>query len=560
MKYRILSILVLMAMAAVVGFAGTTQKASSTIPTPDEIRARMPKIKEATKSEFSALKEKKKTHVETAEKLLGYVDDSDNPADKFVLRQMAFSQYVLGAAFDKADELYSAVRAENGIEYAVGVVGDVNITKVPKRLKEQISNDKQAIKNIRTITARLEKSPENAKLHEQLALAYAVIGDWESALFKFRDCKGDDVSKVAAWELSEERNGDYDATKVAEFWWDFASNLPKGKQAEVKMVKAHAANWYKKAMALNLLSGLDATVANNRIEECEAFAAQTPVKEKEKRLYMVVDLTKSTKAKAITYLDEAPKDGWSDEYRTTKIVLRKIAPGSFEYSPGKSFTITKPFYIGVFEVTQKQYEMLMKDNPSEFKGALRPVEKVSYVAIRGSGKGREWPKSNKVDDSSYLGKLRNKTSGLEFDLPTEVQWEYACRAGTNGAITIDKVKMDKLGKYEGNGGQSDYHVKVGSYMPNAWGLYDMYGNVWELCLDRGKGTGQNGWIWFDWTESKETDKDPRGPAEGKTRILRGGSWADKIKFCIPPHRGCLRADECHNGVGFRLACPAETAK
>ena len=278
--------------------------------------------------------------------------------------------------------------------------------------------------------------------------------------------------------------------------------------------------------------------------------------QKENRLYMVVDLTKSGKM-AGSYLDEVPKDGWSDDYRKTKMVLRKIAPGSFEYQRGKSFKITKPFYIGVFEVTQYQYEKVMghKNNRSKFKGNMRPVGNVSYIDIRGPNKGQGWPKDGAVDGKSYLDKLRKKI-GMDFDLPTEVQWEYACRAGTMGDITIDKVEMDKLGKYEGNGGQSDYHVKVGSYMPNAWGLYDMYGNVWELCLDRGKGTGQNGWIWFDWTESKETDKDPRGPAEGKTRILRGGSWADKIKSCIPPHRGCLRADECHNGVGFRLACPA----
>ncbi|MBR4652822.1 MAG: hypothetical protein IKO72_05630, partial [Kiritimatiellae bacterium] len=89
----------------------------------------------------------------------------------------------------------------------------------------------------------------------------------------------------------------------------------------------------------------------------------TKKEQREKGLYMIVDLSKTGK-RAITYLDEAPKNGWSDEYRTKKIALRKIAPGSFEYLPGKSFKITKPFYIGVFEVTQKQYAMIMKTNPS----------------------------------------------------------------------------------------------------------------------------------------------------------------------------------------------------
>ena len=145
---------------------------------------------------------------------------------------------------------------------------------------------------------------------------------------------------------------------------------------------------------------------------------------------MVVDLSKTGK-RAIDYLDEAPKDGWSDDYKKTKIVLRKIAPGSFEYQRGKCFKITKPFYIGVFEITQNQYKKMMNVNPSEFKekGQMNPVEKVSYIDIRGQDKGQGWPKDNKVDDKSFLGKLRKKV-GIDFDLPTEVQWEYACRAGT----------------------------------------------------------------------------------------------------------------------------------
>ena len=102
-----------------------------------------------------------------------------------------------------------------------------------------------------------------------------------------------------------------------------------------------------------------------------------------KDLYMIVDLTKTGKS-AISYLKDVPKNGWGDEYRTKKIALRKIAPGSFEYLPGKSFKITKPFYIGVFEVTQKQYAMIMKTNPSaafahNTRGDTRPVDSVSYI-------------------------------------------------------------------------------------------------------------------------------------------------------------------------------------
>ena len=278
--------------------------------------------------------------------------------------------------------------------------------------------------------------------------------------------------------------------------------------------------------------------------------------QKEKRLYMVVDLAKSGKM-AVSYLDEVPKGGWSDEYKTKKMVLRKIAPGSFEYLRGKSFKITKPFYIGVFEVTQNQYEKVMgrKNNRSKSKGNMRPVANVSYSDIRGSNKGLNWPKDGAVDSNSYLGKLRKKV-GMDFDLPTEVQWEYACRAGTKGDFNVDGVEMVKLGKYRGNNkAQTDTHVKVGSYMPNAWGLYDMHGNVWEWCADRGK----DEWNYdpFDWkNEVKESETDPKGTEDGKSRFLRGGSWKVNASDCRSSIRLRRPADSQSDAIGFRLACPA----
>ena len=278
--------------------------------------------------------------------------------------------------------------------------------------------------------------------------------------------------------------------------------------------------------------------------------------QREKGLYMIVDLSKTGK-RAITYLDEAPKGGWSDDYKKTKIVLRKIAPGSFEYQRGKFFKITKPFYIGVFEITQNQYKKTMNVNPSEFteKGQMNPVEKVSYIDIRGKDKGQGWPKDGAVDDKSYLGRLRKKF-GIDFDLPTEVQWEYACRAGTKGDFNVDGVEMVKLGKCRDNGGQKDNHVKVGSFMPNAWGLYDMHGNVWEWCADQSK-NASGGFAFFNWnSEPKETETDPKGPMVGLSRILRGGSWVHGPGNCCSSLR-CRVDPGCHGSdVGFRLACPA----
>ena len=220
-----------------------------------------------------------------------------------------------------------------------------------------------------------------------------------------------------------------------------------------------------------------------------------------KDLYMVIDLSRGTKAKEypVKYLADVPKGGWDDEYKTDKLVLRKIEAGTFvmgspEDEVGREddekqheVKLTKEFYIGVFEVTQKQWELVSGDFPSGFNNPkyrdARPVETVNYNDIRGAVEGAKWPASDNVDATSFLGRLRLRT-GKAFDLPTEAQWEYACRAGTVTALNNGKI-LTEVGRCKANSGDGlrngDTAVgtaKVGSYLPNAWGLYDMHGNVW----------------------------------------------------------------------------------
>ncbi len=279
-----------------------------------------------------------------------------------------------------------------------------------------------------------------------------------------------------------------------------------------------------------------------------------------KDAYMIIDLSGGTNASsfAISYLDEIPEGGWTEEYKTTKLVLKKIEPGTFtmgspedEYGRGRletqhSVTLTKFFYAGVFEVTQKQYELVMGSNPSDYIGSDRPVQNVSYDMIRGNKKGAAWPANNKVDEESFLGILRAKTS-KDFDLPTEGQWEYACRAGTttglnNGTNITNEWQdgnLNKLGCYSFNSGEE--HTSVGSYLPNAWGLYDMHGNIFELCLD-----------WFA-REYPGSVVDPKGPEEGSDRICRGGSYANRADGCRSAARGVNSPHNPYFSVGFRLA-------
>ena len=241
------------------------------------------------------------------------------------------------------------------------------------------------------------------------------------------------------------------------------------------------------------------------------------------KAYCVIDVSGGTSASSypVTYLDSCPIAGWGDEYKTTKILLRRIEPGFVKMGDIKPVTLTKPFYIGVFEITQKQYQLVAGSNPSTYKGDMRPVEYVSWNDIRGDSSTYNWPDVTTVDPGSFVGRLQAKT-GLNFDLPTESQWEYACRAGTtsyynNGGSSDNDLKQ--LGRFvlnrtDSRGGYPQ-HTTVGSYSPNAWGLYDMHGNVLERCLDKATLGFSN--------SDPVTDYQGEGTGHSE-RKLRGGNW------------------------------------
>ena len=259
---------------------------------------------------------------------------------------------------------------------------------------------------------------------------------------------------------------------------------------------------------------------------------------------------------------EDPEILKNDKCRTTELWFRRVESGTFKMGSPKDekgrlddeqqreVTLTKPYYIQVFEVTQKQYELIAGENNAEFKGDTRPADGVTYDMIRGSSLGSNWPADNQVDESSFLGKLRSKTN-LCFDLPTEAQWEYACRAGTTTALNSGQnltntdhcPNLGEIGRYlrnqeDGRGSYSEY-TKVGSYLSNAWGIYDMHGNVEEWCLD-----------WYG-QYGKGAESDPKGPESGDYRVLRGGGWYADSYSCRSASRYYQKADTaCY--CGFRL--------
>jgi formylglycine-generating enzyme required for sulfatase activity len=194
-------------------------------------------------------------------------------------------------------------------------------------------------------------------------------------------------------------------------------------------------------------------------------------------------------------------------------------------------TITKSFFLGIYTVTQEQWEAVMGNNPSNTKGSNLPVTNISWE-----------------DCQDFIKKLNAKTNG-GYRLPMEAEWEYACRAGTTtnysfgDEITPRDANYDdfKIGKPVIVGSYKPNALIVGSYKPNAFSLYDMHGNVWEWCED---------WK-ADYPE--ESVIDPKGPATGKDRALRGGSFYFDSSRASSFARNGDSPTGRHLDFGFRLA-------
>ena len=338
-----------------------------------------------------------------------------------------------------------------------------------------------------------------------------------------------------------EQSADAKPCDVADAWWEVAG----AEDSDISLAyRVHAVRFYRTALADGALSDLKKIIAAKRIEEVKAEGLLDELPGAG-ALYCVIDLSAGPNARKypVSYLDAEPKGGWTDEYKAIKLVLRRIEPGKFMMGGKYEVTLTKPFYCGVFEVTQKQYELVKGANSASTKDDMRSVRYVSWNAIRGDSATYNWPSSVNVDPSTFMGKIRART-GLNFDLPTEAQWEYACWAGTTNDVNIAKHKPD---------GIRGYPMVVGSYRPNAWGLYDMHENVWEWCLD-----------WSDREDQvllmSSGVTDPVGPSSGGWRVVRGGCWDNRVGDCPSFSRIHTVPWYVHSCIGFRLVVVPDLLK
>lgn len=217
--------------------------------------------------------------------------------------------------------------------------------------------------------------------------------------------------------------------------------------------------------------------------------------------------------------------------------LRYIPPGSFlmgspddeegrwsDEGPQHRAALAEGFWLAETPCAQDLWNEVMGENPSEFKGPRRPVDSVSWDEAR-----------------SFLQRLSERVAGLEARLPTEAQWEYACRAGTIASTYAGSGQtLGDLAWYFENSGHSTQDV--GLKLPNRLGLYDMLGNVWEWCADY-------------WSNGYEADdqRDPVGPAMGSSRVIRGGSWAGGAGIVRAAFRNWLDPGVRDGDLGFRFS-------
>jgi formylglycine-generating enzyme required for sulfatase activity len=387
-----------------------------------------------------------------------------------------------------------------------------------------------------------------------------VKGDWEQGVPYLALGSDAALKAVALMELRQANSAEHQAA-IGNAWWD-AAEARQG--AERDTLRMRAGFWYRQAEPA-LAAGLAALKIKQRLEELAKLGREIPMGPR-------VSRASETPPLAVAPFDEQTakqhQAAWAKYLKLPLEVTNSIGmqfvlipPGEFEMgttegdvakllaearvenlpdryiqrlpaeAPKHRVRITKPFYLGLCEVRQAEYARVMGTNPSKFKGdPTCPVDMVSWD-----------------EASAFCHKLaelrQEQASRAEYRLPTEAEWEYACRVGTTTTwySVDDEAALKDSGWYRANSGGKPH--PVGQKTPNAWGLYDMHGNVWEWCQD---------WRVNGYYASSPMD-DPAGAPGGSHRVFRGGSWSNVASRCRASYRCGDEPGDRYHDLGFRLA-------
>jgi formylglycine-generating enzyme required for sulfatase activity len=329
-------------------------------------------------------------------------------------------------------------------------------------------------------------------------------------------------------------------------------------------VGRHTFTWkpYKAWPGDNTVAGVTAVVT--------AWATNAPPD------YMAVSLETAQTVRYYANAESVPFGVTNDMYKTDWLLMRKIPAANEAWRMGsptnetgryalrekaRLVTLTNDFYIGVYPCTQRQYELIYGTRPSYFNNdayyATRPVQSIKYNTLRGTAPTYDWPTTGfSVDSGSFFSLLRTHSGIQSFDLPGDAEWEFACRAGTGTAIYGSSLAaIARYGKDAGSDADTTKGTAaVGSYEPNAFGLYDMIGNIFEYCRDWFAETTQD----FD-SLTGATASSGNSTGNG-CRIGRGGAYHRDASICRSAHRHPFSPGFGDPQCGFRVWCKAEAVK
>jgi formylglycine-generating enzyme required for sulfatase activity len=377
-----------------------------------------------------------------------------------------------------------------------------------------LASQQQAEKQIAALKAKLEADPKDAASRKELVRLCLVEMDDPAEAAKFLDETCDEATRkyVPAAAKPVEDAPELACTQLGD-WYRGLSDQAAAPASKGAML-CRAQDYYRRFLVLHTAEDLGRTAATLALKKIEDALAKLGPATKSSPGIVTLDLGNGVAMKLV--LISAGKFAMG-------------SPGSEEgrkadEGPKHEVSISKPFYMGLTEVTQAQYEAVMGTNPSEFKGPTNPVENVTWD-----------------NAAEFCRKLSEKTRKT-VRLPTEAEWEYACRAGSKTRFSFGESES-ALGNYVWYGANSGGKTHpVGQKKPNTWGLYDMNGNVAEWCAD---GYGPY---------SSEASVDPQGVTSGDNRVVRGGPWPDVITaYFRCASRFGLGQSSHNNKRGFRCA-------
>lgn len=390
---------------------------------------------------------------------------------------------------------------------------------------------------IKSLHAKLARNAEDTATREQLILLYVIgLDKPQEAVTLLTDELGESIRTYV--QLATK-----DPDKLAEAAcqemgnWYYQTLAEKAPTIFKHNMLARARTYYERFLKLHTTKDVQSYRTKATLErianELEKLGA--PAQGLSTRKTLVISIDKRMKMKLVlipagTFIMGSPKS--EKGRRDNESPLRKII-------------ISKPFYMSITEVTQEQYEAITGKNRSVFKGPRNPAERVSW------------------NDSVEFCKILSERTGKAVGLPTEAQWEYACRARTKTRFSFNEEtgSLHEYGNYcdksntEGLPDQDKDHndgygntSPVGSYKPNAFGLYDMHGNVAEWCSD-----------WFAASYTESDTRDPKGPASGTDRVFRGGTWRSGLQICRSAWRAGIISSYRNNFLGFRVVVPFDAS-